>query len=69
MLDFDACMRQVFFVAESAADTVGEGPDMIAKHYLQRVMSVQRAIEDANFTTPVRAAVGSPSREIKFVRK
>ncbi|CAN0350224.1 unnamed protein product, partial [Ectocarpus fasciculatus] len=25
---------------------------MIAKHYLQRVMSVQRAIENANFTTP-----------------
>ncbi|CBJ30169.1 conserved unknown protein [Ectocarpus siliculosus] len=51
---FDPFFRinQVFFVAESAADTVGEGPDMIAKHYLQRVMSVQRAIENANFTTP-----------------
>lgn len=39
---------QVFFVAEEPET------DMIAERYLQRVMCVQRAIENANFTTAVR---------------
>lgn len=47
-------MNQVFFAAEGTADGVDGGPDMISEQYLQRVMCVQRAIENANFTTKVR---------------
>lgn len=38
-------------MAESAADGVDVTADMIAPQYLQRVMSVQRAIESATFTS------------------
>lgn len=44
---------QVFFVAEAAADGVEGGTDMVQTRYLQRVMSVQRAIERASFASAV----------------
>lgn len=47
----------MFFVAEGAADGVEGDADMLQKRYLQRVMSVQRAIERATFTSPVDAQV------------
>ncbi|CAM9352236.1 unnamed protein product, partial [Sphacelaria rigidula] len=43
-------VNQVYFVASEMEDSVDK-PDMINTQYLQRVMSVQRAIETANFTS------------------
>lgn len=48
--------HEVFFVASEAADGL-DSADMIATQYLQRVMSVQRAIETANFTSIVDGQV------------
>lgn len=51
-----AYLLQVFFVA-SDPEYGSDSADMIATQYLQRVMSVQRAIETANFTSNVDGQV------------
>lgn len=43
--------RQAYFVLEEGSDDSDEDMDIIAPAYIQRVMSVQRAIETANFTS------------------
>lgn len=50
--------HQVYFVASETEDELGS-PDMINTQYLQRVMSVQRAIERANFTSAVDGQVSA----------
>lgn len=51
----------MFFVAEAVDGGRGGRADMIQKQYLQRVMSVQRAIEGAMFTSSVDGKVGEIS--------
>lgn len=50
--------HQVYFVASEMEDSVDK-PDMINTQYLQRVMSVQRAIETANFTSAIDGQVSA----------